>query len=75
MLVLSRHEGESIEIAGGLIKIMVVGVKRDGSIRIGIDAPREMNIVRSELLGRDKAWRKPQVIPHSVVGSSAVDAT
>jgi len=47
MLVLSRRDGESIVIGTGDKAIRVV-VHRDGGnrVRIGIDAPREMQIVR-----------------------------
>ena len=47
MLVLSRRDGESIVIGTGDNAIRVV-VHRDGwnRVKIGIDAPREMPIVR-----------------------------
>jgi len=47
MLVLSRKQGESIQI-GDNIKIHIV--KTGNSVRIGIDAPRNVNVVRSELV-------------------------
>ena len=47
MLVLSRNLGESIEIDGG-IKITIVRVDRK-KVRIGIDAPKETKILRTEL--------------------------
>ena len=49
MLVLSRRLGESIIIDGN-IKITVLVCDR-GQVRIGIDAPKDINVVRSELLG------------------------
>jgi carbon storage regulator len=48
MLVLSRKLGEKICI-GDNIQITVVDVER-GKIRLGIDAPRDVPIYRSELL-------------------------
>lgn len=48
MLVLTRKSGESI-IIGGDIKITVVQVKGK-QIRIGVEAPKEMQIFREELL-------------------------
>ena len=48
MLVLSRHKEESIEIFGGLIKIMVVEVRGD-KVRLGIDAPTWMDVHRDEI--------------------------
>ncbi len=47
MLVLSRKPGERILI-GENISITVVRIGPN-TVRIGIDAPREMNIVRDEL--------------------------
>lgn len=47
MLVLSRRRDESIEIEGG-IKITVVRI-HDGTVRLGIDAPANTKILRSEL--------------------------
>lgn len=47
MLVLTRKKGQSV-IIGGNIKISVVEVKGD-TIRLGIEAPAEMEIYRSEI--------------------------
>jgi len=51
MLVLSRRPLERISI-GDDIEIVVLEVAR-GNVRIGVHAPRETPIHRSELLGRD----------------------
>lgn len=48
MLVLSRREGEAILIDGG-IRIVVLACDRRG-VRIGIEAPKEINIQREELV-------------------------
>lgn len=48
MLVLSRKPGEVIYI-GDNIKIITVRIGPN-TVRYGIEAPREMNIVRGELL-------------------------
>lgn len=48
MLVLSRYQSQSIVIDGD-ITITVLACDR-GQIRIGIDAPKNVNIVRTELL-------------------------
>lgn len=50
MLVLSRKIGESLRI-GEEIELVILDVNR-GQVRIGIDAPKTTNIVRSELLTR-----------------------
>ncbi len=47
MLVLSRKPGERILI-GDNVAITVVRIGPN-SVRLGIDAPRDMNIVREEL--------------------------
>ncbi len=47
MLCLSRRFGESIVI-GDNIKITVIS-GRDGQIRLGIDAPAELAVDRSEI--------------------------
>ncbi len=48
MLVLSRKSHESIIIDGG-IKITVVEI-RGHQIRLGIEAPREVGVMREELV-------------------------
>jgi carbon storage regulator len=48
MLVLTRKENESIVI-GGQIRVTVLCV-RGGQIRLGIEAPKDVPICRSELL-------------------------
>lgn len=47
MLVLNRKPGESI-ILGDNIEIKILEVQ-DGKIKIGIEAPREINILRKEV--------------------------
>lgn len=47
MLVLSRKKHESIVI-GGTIRVTIVEVSGD-KVRIGIDAPPEVKVLRSEL--------------------------
>ncbi|QGJ71988.1 Translational regulator CsrA [Planctomycetales bacterium 10988] len=49
MLVLSRREGERIQIGDG-ISLTVVSVS-NGKVRLGIEAPQEVKIVREELIG------------------------
>lgn len=47
MLILSRRKDESVVIDGG-IKIMVVEI-RENSVRLGIDAPKDVAVHRSEV--------------------------
>ena len=53
MLVLSRKPGERILI-GDDVTITVVRIGPN-NVRVGIEAPREMSIVREELCIRDAA--------------------
>jgi carbon storage regulator len=46
MLVLTRKVGQSIEISPG-IYVMVVSIK-DNQVRLGIEAPKHVNIRRGE---------------------------
>jgi carbon storage regulator len=48
MLVLCRKVGEKIAIGKGIV-LTVVEIDR-GKVRIGIDAPKELRIYRTELL-------------------------
>jgi len=48
MLVLTRKESETL-IIGDDIKLTILSVK-GGQVRVGIDAPKEVSIQRSELL-------------------------
>lgn len=49
MLVLSRKEGESIELIGLGVTIRVESI-RGNRIQIGIEAPKSVKVMRSELL-------------------------
>lgn len=53
MLVLSRKPGERI-IIGDEVAITVVRIGPN-AVRLGIDAPRDMNVVREELYFPDRA--------------------
>ena len=52
MLILTRRIGESLNI-GDEIEISIVKVKGN-QIVLGIEAPHEISVVRSELLGDDE---------------------
>jgi len=49
MLILNREAGQSIIIAN---KIQIIILSGNGDIRVGIEAPKDMQILRSELLNR-----------------------
>ncbi|MCC6316101.1 MAG: carbon storage regulator [Gemmatimonadaceae bacterium] len=50
MLILSRKPGDAVLIAGG-IRIVVLASDRRG-VRIGIEAPPHVNIVREEIVAQ-----------------------
>jgi carbon storage regulator len=51
MLVLTRREGETIQI-DDKIRVTILG-RENGQVKVGIEAPREVPVVREELLERD----------------------
>jgi carbon storage regulator len=53
MLVLTRRTGESVKI-GDDITLTILGVNGN-QIRVGVDAPREIQILRGELTPRSRA--------------------
>ena len=60
MLVITRKKGESIHI-GNEIELTLLDV-RDGRARIGINCPREIPILRHELIGHEQSTREPTLI-------------
>jgi len=52
MLVLSRKQDEWIELRhdGRLLATITVGKLGSSSVKIGVDAPREIEILRGELV-------------------------
>ena len=56
MLVLKRKAGESIIVADN-IEIKIIEVE-EGRIKIGIDAPKEVSILRKEVLDETKSENK-----------------
>ncbi len=52
MLVLSRRDGEQI-LVGDNVVIKVLAISH-GRVRVGIEAPRDVQVRRSELLASDR---------------------
>lgn len=48
MLILTRREGDAIYIDGG-VRIVVLSVDRKG-VRLGIEAPADVRILRGEIV-------------------------
>lgn len=61
MLILSRKAGDAIVIDGG-IRIVVVQCDR-GTVRIGIEAPADLTILRAELLDQVAAQNQKAKVP------------
>ena len=65
MLVLSRRRGEGVTI-GPDIRIVVLGIK-GGQVRLGIEAPPQVQVHRDEVHARiqeeNKVAAEPGIIP------------
>lgn len=59
LLVLKRKPNESV-VLNGVIKIYVLGIEHD-RVKLGFEAPPDVQIVRSELL--DDASHDPVPVP------------
>ena len=57
MLILTRRMGESLMI-GDNIKVTVLGIK-GGQVRIGVDAPKQVNVHREEIYHRIQKGKLP----------------
>ncbi len=49
MLVMERRAGERIMIGGGIV-ITIVEVRPNGKVKVGVEAPKELRVLREELL-------------------------
>lgn len=62
MLVLTRRPNQSIVIGGGEIVITVLEVRGD-QVRIGIKAPREVQVHRDEVWAELQAANRAAALP------------
>ena len=60
MLILTRKKGESIVISDN-IEIQIINIE-DGKVKIGIEAPKEVSVFRSEVLENIKSANKESVV-------------
>lgn len=72
MLILGRREGDSIIIDGG-IRIVIVSCDR-GSVRIGIDAPGNVKILRGEIADQVKSENERAAAPVATEWLAALGA-
>ncbi len=72
MLILGRREGDSILIDGG-IKIVVVSCDRHG-VRLGIEAPAHVKILRGEIAHQVAQENQAAVAPVGAALLSALGA-
>jgi carbon storage regulator len=56
MLMLTRKLNEKIVIDDGKIKIVIAGIDR-GQVRIGVEAPKDVDVHREEIYKRIKSAR------------------
>ncbi len=67
MLILSRKEGESIQIGDG-IEIKVISIQGE-QVKIGIDAPRSVEVYRREIyLQIQEENRKAATVGSDLIG-------
>ncbi len=65
MLILTRKKDEGI-VFGENIKLYILGIE-DGRVKIGIDAPKNVVVLRSEVYERVESSNKEALISHSAV--------
>lgn len=69
MLVLSRKVNQSIMV-GDDVRVVVISVDRD-QVKIGIEAPRNVTVHRSEVYEEIKRGHQTQMAAEAAPGSSA----
>lgn len=66
MLVLSRRKGEAIQISDNIV-ITITEIK-GGRVRLSVDAPRSVPVLRSEVLDRPRSRTIPDAALVSTCG-------
>lgn len=67
MLILTRKKDEGI-VFGENIKLYILGIE-EGKVKIGIDAPKNVVVLRSEVYERVESSNKEALISHSAIAS------
>ena len=57
MLVVTRRQGERIVLPEIGVEIVVTKILENRTVRIGVSAPKELRILRKEILSRAAAKR------------------
>ena len=70
MLVLQRKQGQVIHI-GGDVQVVVLSVHGD-QVRLGIEAPREIRVLRGELIDALQDENRRAALPATVEGVGAL---
>jgi carbon storage regulator CsrA len=76
MLVLSRRKSEAIEIGDDVV-VRILGVDETGKVKVGIEAPESVLILRSELSAGPHGRRSADEAAHPLgraTGSTAEPA-
>ncbi len=66
MLILTRREGDAIYIDGG-VRIVVLSVDRKG-VRLGIEAPPDVRILRGEIVAEVESATKSAATAETAKG-------
>ena len=54
MLVLTRRAGQSFKIGDDIKIHILANPNNTNQIKVGIDAPRDVTVLRTELVGKEK---------------------
>lgn len=81
MLVVTRRndEGITIEVDGKSIHVKIFAISRDQSVKVGIEAPKDVIIMRDELLkdttqSNYRAAQSTQEVAHAIGRSATATA-
>jgi carbon storage regulator CsrA len=70
MLVLSRRLSEKLLFPGLNVAVQILSIKGN-VVRLGIDAPRDVAVLREELLGKPMTAAPHRLLDADVVASAA----